>query len=465
VLGGSSSINGMVWLRGHPRDFDRWAQMGARGWSHADVLPYFQRAETAPVDGPERGQGGPMRLTRPNAGAPLTKAFIDAGVQAGHAVAEDFNGPHPEGFGVFERSTHGGRRWSAARAYLSPEVRARPNLTIRTGAQALGITLDGRRASGVRYLMAGQPREATAEAGVILAAGAFGSPHLLQVSGIGPARTLEAAGIEVRHDLPGVGENLSDHPDIVLQWACRQPVTIYPVTRPPRSWIAGAEWWLRGTGPAATNHFEAGAFLKSRDGVEHPDIQFTLMPLAVVPGGTDVRQSHAFQVHIDLMRPLSRGHVRPRSADPLAAPAIRFNYLADPDDRATFRRSVALLREVIAQPAMAAYAGEELFPGPGTTGEELDAWIAATMETCYHPVGTCRMGAEDDSGAVVDPLCRVRGLDGLHVVDASIMPSIVSANTNAATIMIAERAADLLRGRSTPGRQPAAAPALAGAVG
>ena len=458
VLGGSSSINGMVWLRGHPRDFDLWAQQGARGWSHADVLPYFQRAETAPHPGEGRGQQGPIRPTRPQLDTPLAQAFVAAGLEAGHSPAGDFNGPSPEGFGVFERSTHGGQRWSAARAYLNDAVRARPNLSIRTGAQVLGVELEGARAVGVRYRLDGQEQLARAEAEVILSAGAFGSPHLLQLSGIGPAAVLEAAGVRVHHDLPGVGENLNDHPDITLQWACKQPVTLYPVTRPPRSWLAGAEWLLRGTGPAASNHFEAGAFLRSRAGVEHPDIQFTFMPLAVVPGTAEIRREHAFQVHIDLMRPRSRGHVRLRSADPLAPPAITFNYLADPQDRADLRRAVQMLREVIAQPALAAFAGEELFPGPAlNTDAAIDRWIAETVETCYHPVGTCRMGDAQDPMAVVDPECRLRGVTGLRVVDASIMPSIVSANTNAATIMISERAADLIRhgGAPTDPLQPA----------
>lgn len=449
VLGGSSSINGMVWLRGHPRDYDLWAQRGARGWSHAEVLPYFRRAETAPVAGDGRGTDGPIRPTRPGLASPLAQAFVAAGCEAGHALAEDFNGPHPEGFGVFERSTTGGRRASTARTYLTRAVRARPNLTIRTDAQALGLVLDGARATGLRYLWSGAEQTAHGDE-VILCGGAFGSPQLLQVSGIGPAAVLEAAGVGVRHDLPGVGENLNDHPDIALQWACKQPVTVFPATRPPRSWLAGAEWLLRGTGPAATNHFEAGAFLRSRDSVEHPDLQLTFMPLAVVPGTAEILRAHAFQVHIDLMRPKSRGHVRLRTADPRAAPAITFNYLADPQDRIDLRRGVRMLREVIAQPSLAGFAGEELFPGPGLadTDEAVDDWIARTLETCYHPVGTCRMGDAADSGAVVDPECRVRGIAGLRVVDASIMPAIVSSNTNAPTIMIAERAADLIRGRA-----------------
>jgi choline dehydrogenase len=448
VIGGSSSINGMVWLRGNAGDFDGWAQDGARGWSHAEVLPYFQRAETAPTGaGPERGHDGPIRVTRGNVASPLAQAFVQAGLEAGYPATPDFNGGQQEGFGAVERSTFAGKRWSAARAYLDP-ARTRPNLTIVPDAHVLRIELTGNRATGLRYAK-GKVEHLALGREVILCAGAIGSPHLLQRSGIGPARQLEAAGISPRHDLPGVGENLSDHPDLVIQHACRQPVSVYPATRAPRSWLAGAEWALFGTGPAATNHFEVGGFIRSSDRVLWPDVQFTFMPLAVVPGTVKVRAEHAFQVHIDLMRPRSRGHVRARSADPYAAPEILFNYLSDPQDLADLRQSVRLLREVLAQPALATFAGAELFPGPAiTTDAQIDTWIRQTLETCYHPVGTCRMGASDSPDAVVDPETRVRGLEGLRVVDASIMPAIVSANTNATTIMIAEKAADMIRGRA-----------------
>lgn len=457
VLGGSSSINGMVWLRGHGRDYDGWAQRGARGWSYPEVLPYFRRAETAPdASDPVRGAEGPIHVTRPDLSAsPLAEAFVEAGGEAGYPVLPDFNGTRQEGFGPFERSTRGGRRWSASRAYLRP-ARSRPNLRVVTGALALEVILEGGRARGVRYAVAGRAAEARADREVVLAAGAIGSPHLLHLSGIGPARVLEEAGIAVHHDLPGVGENLNDHPDLVIQHRCREPVTVYPATRPGRSWLAGLEWALRGTGPAATNHFEAGGFVRSRPGVEHPDIQYTFMPLAVVPGSVDIRREHAFQVHIDLMRPRSRGHVRARSADARRPPAILFNYLADPVDREDMRRGVDLLREVLSQPALARFAGPEIFPGPEAQGgKAVEAWIARTLETCYHPVGTCRMGDAHASDVVVDPECRVRGIEGLRVADASIMPEIVSANTNATTIMIAEKASDLIRGR--PCLPPAAA--------
>lgn len=449
VVGGSSSINGMVWLRGHPRDYDGWAQLGARGWSYEDVLPYFCRSETAPdAMGQLRGKTGPIRITRGDVeSSALATAFVEAGVEAGYPRTPDFNGAQQEGFGAVERSTWRGRRWSAAHAYLHP-ARSRRNLAVISGAHVLGLELEGNRAVGVRYMKDGRAHFAKASREVILSGGAIGSPHILQLSGIGSPPTLEAAGITVRHALAAVGENLNDHPDLVIQHACKQPISLYPVTKAPRSWLAGVEWMLKGTGPAATNHFEAGGFITSRPEIEHPDIQYTFMPLAVVPGGVDVRMEHAFQVHIDLMRPRSRGHVRAISANPMQAPEILFNYLDDPQDLADLRAGVRLLRDILSRPALSPFAGAELFPGPSIeTDEEIDKWIRETLETCYHPVGTCRMGAADDPGAVVDPECRVRGIDGLRVVDASIMPAIVSANTNATSIMIAEKAADIIRGR------------------
>lgn len=452
VLGGSSSINGMVWLRGHPRDYDGWAQRGATGWSYADVLPYFRRSETADQTADlARGKDGPIRVTRPRIEpSSLADAFVKAGGEAGYPILTDFNTGEQEGFGPIERSTHGGTRWSASRAYLKP-ARGRKNLTIVTSALAQEVILEQGRAKGVRYLAGNKSIEVRAEREVILSAGAIGSPHLLHLSGIGPSHVLEAAGIGMRHELPGVGENLNDHPDLVIQHQCREPVSIYPVTRRRQSWIAGAEWALRGTGPAASNQFEVGGFVRSRPDVEHPDLQFTFMPLSVVPGTVDIRQEHSFQVHIDLMRPRSRGHVRARTADARQAPAILFNYLADPADRVDLRKSVSILRDVLAQPALSRFAGPELFPGAQMRGNaEIDAWISETLETCYHPVGTCKMGSENDPDAVVDPQCRVRGIEGLRVIDASIMPEIVSANTNATAIMIAEKAADIIRGRSLP---------------
>ncbi|AGI74371.1 choline dehydrogenase BetA [Octadecabacter arcticus 238] len=451
VLGGSSSINGMVWLRGHPRDYDGWAQRGATGWSYDDVLPYFRKAETAPDTSDDlRGDDGPICVTRPKLEtSSLAAAFVSAGGEAGYPLLSDFNASEQEGFGPVERSTFGGKRWSTSRAYLNP-VRDRTNLTVITGALAQEIILDGKQARGVRYLKAGNSVHAMAAREVILSAGSIGSPHLLQLSGIGPAAVLEAAGIKQRHELSGVGENLNDHPDLVIQHECLEPVSIFPVTRAPRNILAGIEWMLRGTGPAATNHFEAGGFVRSRPEVEHPDIQFTFMPLSVIPGTVDIRNEHSFQAHIDLMRPRSRGHVRVRSADPAEAPAITFNYLADPTDLADLRAGFKILREVLAQPTLSKFTGKEIFPGPEVQEDDaIDAWIIETLETCYHPVGTCKMGNADAADVVVDPECKVRGIDGLRVIDASIMPEIVSANTNATAIMIAEKAADIIRGRNS----------------
>jgi choline dehydrogenase len=452
VVGGSSSINGMVYVRGHARDYDAWAQAGARGWGYTDILPYFRRAETRAGGGDAyRGGDGPLHVDRPDlAASPLAEAFLAAGLEAGYPRTDDVNGRQQEGFGPIDRTTRGGERWSAARAYLHPAA-GRPNLTIVTGALALGVRLEGGRAVGVDYATDGRTGHAAAERGVILAAGAFGSPHLLQLSGIGAPDHLRTLGVPVRHELPAVGENLNDHPDIVVQQRCRRRVSLHPVTRPPGKWLAGLSWFAARRGPAATNHFEAGAFIRGRAGVEHPDLQLTFMPLAVTPGTVDSVGEHAFQVHIDLMRPKSLGRVRARSADPREPPAIRFNYLAEPEDRADLREAVKLTREILAQPALAPFAGDELLPGREVRSDAaIDAWIGRTVETCYHPVGTCRMGRPQDRRAVVDDELRVHGLDGLRVVDASVMPAIVSGNTNAPTIMIAEKAADLIRGRPSP---------------
>jgi choline dehydrogenase len=464
VLGGSSSINGMMYVRGHARDYDRWAQAGCRGWSYADLLPYFRRAEShAHGAGDYHGGDGPLRVTAPNGATnPLAAAFVAAGHQAGYPVTEDCNGARQEGFGPYDRTTHGGKRWSTARGYLAA-ARGRRNLTILTGALALEILFEGNRAKGVAYAIGTDRRSAVAERQsafaereVILCGGAINSPQLLQLSGIGPADLLQRLGIAVRAELPGVGANLSDHPDIVVQHHCTRPVTLAAKARAPGKWLTGAQWFLNKSGAAASNHFEAGGFIRSRAGIEHPDLQFTFMPLAVVPGTVETRREHSFQVHIDLLRPESLGRVEARSADPRQPPSILFNYLQSERDRDDFRTSLALLREVLAQPALDPYRGAELFPGPDVrTNAEIDAWVRRAVETCYHPVGTCRMGRDTDAATVVDDELRVHGMSGLRVVDASIMPAIVSGNTNAPTIMIAEKAADLIRGHASLPRSPA----------
>jgi choline dehydrogenase len=450
VLGGSSSINGMMYVRGHARDYDHWAQLGCRGWSYADVLPYFRRAEGHQRRSDEyHGTEGHLSVAMPEIErATLANAFIRAGVEAGYPYTPDPNGRQQEGFGPMDRTTRGGRRASVARGYLA-QAAGRPNLTIVTGALANSIQLDGTRAIGVEYLHDGVSHLAHAAREVILSGGAINSPQLLQLSGVGPADHLQKLGIKVKHDLPGVGANLNDHPDIVIQHLCKEPVSMYRAATAPGKYLAGLRWFLFNDGPAATNHFEAGAFIRSRPGIEHPDLQFTFMPLGVKPGTVDCVDGHAFQAHIDLLRAKSRGSVMARSTDPKQPPAICFNYMADPQDRADMVQGVRLLREVLAQKALDPYRGKEVFPGPDVkTDEEIDAWVRQTMETCYHPVSTCKMGMASDRLSVVDSELRVHGLDGLRVVDASVMPAIVSGNTNAPTVMIAEKASDAIRGRA-----------------
>ncbi|MGH8373748.1 MAG: GMC oxidoreductase, partial [Pseudomonas sp.] len=365
---------------------------------------------------------------------------------AGYGLSDDLNGYRQEAFGPVDRTTRAGRRWSTSRGYLR-EALDRGNVQVRTDALALRILFDGNRAVGIEYEHNGEICQARARREVLLTAGAINSPQLLLLSGIGPAAELRDLGIEVRHDLPGVGRRLNDHPDTVVQYLCKQPVSLYPWTTAPGKWWIGARWFATHDGLAASNHFEAGAFIRSRAGVEFPDLQLTFMPLAVKPGSVDLVPGHAFQIHIDLMRPTSLGSVTLNSADPRQAPRILFNYLKTEQDRADMRAGARLVREIIAQPAMAAYRGEELVPGPQAQSDEaLDAWARQVTETGYHASGTCKMGLADDAEAVVDPQLRVHGLDGIRVVDASIMPVIVSGNTNAPTVMIAEKASDLIRG-------------------
>jgi choline dehydrogenase len=449
VLGGSSSINGMVYLRGHALDYDGWRDGGLPGWGYADVLPYFRRAERHRLGADAyHGGDGPLAVDAPDlARAPLAAAFVAAAREAGYGLTEDPNGFRQEGFGRVDRTTLRGRRASTARAYLAP-ARGRANLAVLAGARATRLVLEGARAVGVEYLARGVSRAVRAQAEVILAAGAFGSPQLLQLSGIGPAAVLEAAGVAVRSALPAVGAHLNDHPDIVIQHRCRTRDSLYGANRGLGKLAAGLGWFLGLEGRAGSNHFEAGGFLRSRAGVRQPDLQLTFMPLAITPGTVRDVGVHSYQVHIDLLRPRSRGRVNIASAHPLAAPSILFNYLADPADRADLRTAVRLTREILAQSALAPYRGAELYPGADVASDaDIDAFLRRGVETCYHPVGTCRMG-RDPRESVVDGEGRVHGLERLRVVDASIMPAIVSANTNAPTIMIAEKIADRIRGRA-----------------
>ncbi|MGY2233962.1 choline dehydrogenase [Pseudomonas gingeri] len=448
TLGGSSSINGMVYIRGHARDYDNWAEQGCVGWSYQEVLPYFIRAQNH-ADGPDsyRGAQGHLHVTPGDISTPLCAAFVAAGEQAGYAPSNDLNGYRQEGFGPVDRTTRHGRRWSTARGYLR-EALQRGNVQVATGALALRILFKDKRACGIEYEQNGHVWQARARREVLLTAGAISSPQLLLLSGIGPAAELRDLGLTVLHDLPGVGKRLNDHPDTVVQYLCKRPVSLYPWTSAPGKWWIGARWFIRHDGLAASNHFEAGAFIRSRAGVEHPDLQLTFMPLAVQPGTVDLVPAHAFQVHIDLMRPTSLGNVTLKSRDPRQPPKILFNYLSTEQDRADMRAGARLVREILGQPAMAAFAGEELVPGPDVQSDEaLDAWARRVTETGYHASGTCKMGPAADAAAVVDPQLRVHGVEGLRVVDASIMPMIVSGNTNAPTVMIAEKASDMIRGQ------------------
>jgi len=448
VLGGSSSINGMVYIRGHARDYDGWAESGLRGWEYASVLPYFKRAEHHLHGGDDyHGGSGPLPVYAPDLSeSPLAAAFVQAAIQCGYGFSSDVNGERQEGFGRIDRTTTvKGRRASVARAYLAAAA-SRPNLAVVTGALVHRVIFEGTRAVGVEYSRGGRVQRKHAEREILLCAGAINSPQLLQLSGVGPPSVMSAAGIRPLHALPAVGAHLNDHPDIVVQHECAEPVSIYPANRGLGKVAAGLRWFAGLPGLAGSNHFEAGGFIRSRAGIEYPDLQLTFMPLAIKPGTIDDVGMHSFQVHIDLMRPRSLGSVNIRSADPAAAPAILFNYLSDPQDREDLRNSVRLTREILSQPALARYRGRELNPGDALRDDSaLDAWVRRSVETCYHPVGTCRMGL-DPGRSVVDAECRVHGIDGLRVVDASIMPSIVSGNTNAPTIMIAEKASDLIRG-------------------
>ncbi len=448
VLGGSSSINGMVYIRGNPLDFEGWEAAGARGWAYRDVLPYFKRAETrAEGDDLYRGDDGPLHTSYGPMKNPLYQAFIEAGRQAGYPVSEDVNGFQQEGFGRMDQTIHNGRRWSAARAYLDP-ARSRRNLTIWTEALAERILFEGRRAVGVQVLRAGSTENPRARREVILAGGAINSPQLLKLSGIGPGAELSQHGIPVVADRRGVGANLTDHLEIYFQVASTQPITLYSSMGLLPKALIGARWLLRRDGLGATNHFESCAFIRSRPGVRWPDLQYHFLPAAISYNGKELATQHGFQAHVGPMRSKSRGHVLLRSADPRDKPALHFNYMSHPDDWTEMRAAVRLTREIFGQPAFAPYRGEEIEPGSTVTSDAaIDAFIRKRVESAYHPCSTCRMGASDDPQAVVDRDTRVIGVENLRVADSSIMPMITTGNLNAPTIMLAEKAADHIRGR------------------
>jgi choline dehydrogenase len=447
VIGGSSSINGLVYVRGNPRDFDRWEEEGAAGWGYRHVLPYFRRAESRRDGGDAyRGEGGPLATRYGKLTNPLYRAFIEAGRQAGYPVTDDINGASQEGFGLIDMTVKDGRRWSTANAYLKPAMQ-RPNLTVITGALATRILFEGLRAVGIAYEQAGHTWSVRARREVVLSGGPINNPQLLKLSGVGPAEELRAHGIEVVHDLRGVGENLQDHLEFYFQVASLQPITLYSWQGILGRAIVGAKWLAFRNGLGSTNHFETGGFIRSRAGVAYPDIQYHFLPLAVSYDGKHLATEHGFQAHVGPMRSKSAGWVRLKSADPREHPRIFFNYMSHPDDWTEMRACVRLTREIFAQPAFDSYRGREIQPGSHVTGDEdIDAFIREKAESAYHPSGTCRMGSSDDPLAVVDPETRVIGLRGLRIADSSIMPSITTGNLNAPTIMIGEKAADHILG-------------------
>jgi len=449
VLGGSSSVNGMVYIRGHALDYDGWA--GAKGlahWSYFHCLPYFKKAETR-INGADsyHGGDGPLYVTTGAMQNPLYRAFIDAGVEAGYAYTDDMNGYRQEGVGPMDRTTWRGRRWSAAMAYLRP-ARRRANLRVESRCLATRILFEATRAAGVEYAQGGRVVHARARREVIVAGGAINSPQLLLLSGIGDADALKKLGVAAVAHVPGVGENLQDHIETYVQHACTQPITLYSTQNLLAMGRIGVEWLLFRTGLGATNHFEAGGFIRSAAGVRHPDLQYHFLPIAITYDGKEKVNQHGFQAHVGPMRPTSTGWVRLKSADPREPPRILFNYLATAGDRREFRDGVRLTREIFAQKAFDPFRGAELSPGAEvTTDAALDAHLRRKAESAYHPSCTCKMGAEDDPAAVVDGQLRVRGTEGLRVVDASVMPAVVSGNLNAPTIMIAEKAADIILGQ------------------
>ncbi|MEX0955389.1 MAG: choline dehydrogenase [Rhizobiaceae bacterium] len=448
VIGGSSSINGMVYVRGHARDFDHWVDEGAIGWGYANVLPYFKRMENA--HGGEagwRGTQGPLHVQRGRRENPLFNAFIEAGRQAGFETTADYNGSKQEGFGPMEQTIHKGRRWSAANAYLRPALK-RKNLSLVRGL-ARRVVIENQRATGVEIEAHKQIQVVNARREVILAASSINSPKLLMLSGVGPAAHLAEHGIEVVADRPGVGRNLQDHLELYVQQRSLKPITLNSQLGLFSKALIGAQWLFFRTGPGATNHFEAAAFIRSAAGVDYPDIQYHFLPAAVRYDGKAAAGGHGFQAHVGPMRSKSRGSVTLQSADPAEKPVIRFNYMSHPDDWADFRHCIRLTRKIFGQEAFTPFRGEEISPGADcVTDEHLDAHIREHVESAYHPCGTCRMGRVDDPMSVIDPECSVIGVERLRVVDSSIFPRITNGNLNAPSIMAGEKGADMILQRA-----------------
>ncbi|MBT4256432.1 MAG: choline dehydrogenase [Gammaproteobacteria bacterium] len=451
-LGGTSTINGMVYVRGNAHDFEEWEALGAQGWGYRECLPYFKRAESWVGGGDGyRGEDGPLAVCAGNEMRlnPLYQTFIDAGVEAGYPATSDYNGERQEGFGPMHMTVRDGVRESTARAYLQPVIH-RSNLKVITKALVQRIEVENGRAVGITFERAGKVTTVKARQEVIVAAGAIASPMLLQHSGIGSAETLEEAGVKCVHSLPGVGENLQDHLEVYFQFHCKQPVSLNSKLGLISKGLIGARWLLFKDGLGASNHFESCAFIRSRSGLKSPDIQYHFLPAAMRYDGTPSIDGHGFQVHVGPNKPKSRGRVRITSADPTAPPSILFNYYQHEDDIEAWRQCIRLTREIMNQPAMDSYRGEEIQPGVDVnTDAEIDEWVKQNIESAYHPAGTCRMGSAEDALAVVDKDCKVHGLNGLRVVDASVFPSLPNGNINAPVIMVAEKIADVILGKTS----------------
>jgi choline dehydrogenase len=452
VIGGSSSINGMCYVRGHACDFDHWADQGADGWRYADVLPYFKRMESwndggRGGDSSWRGRNGPLHVSRGPGDNPLTKAFIEAGIQAGYQATDDYNGQQQEGFGPFDATIYKGRRWSAANAYLKPALKRSNCDLVKAFARKVKI-IDG-RAVGVEVERGGKIEVISARAEVILSASSLNSPKLLMLSGIGPAAHLAEHGIDVVADRAGVGQNLQDHLELYLQMAASQPVSLFKHWNLLGKARIGAQWLFTGSGLGASNQFESAAFIRSRAGVNYPDIQYHFLPIAVRYDGKVAAEGHGYQAHVGPMRSVSRGEVTLRSKDPNDDPKILFNYMSDPSDWEDFRRAIRLTREIFAQDAFKPFAKHEIQPGVDVQSDkELDGFIREHVESAYHPCGTAKMGRADDPTAVVDPHTRVIGVDGLRLADSSIFPRITNGNLNAPSIMTGEKASDHILGKT-----------------
>ena len=450
VMGGSSSINGMVYVRGHAKDFDEWERHGAKGWSYKDCLPYFKRCETWHEGENEyRGGSGPLSTSNGNNMKlnPLYKAFINAGKEAGYPETNDYNGQQQEGFGPMHMTVGNGVRSSTSNAYIKPVIK-RPNLEIITGVLVERVILENKKATGVEYSVSGRKKTIKAKKEVLLCAGSIGSPQLLQLSGIGPKQVLNNAGVEVVHELPGVGENLQDHLEVYFQYNCKKPITLNSKLNLISKGLIGVQWILAKTGLGATNHFESCGFIRSRAGIEWPNIQYHFLPAAMRYDGNAAMKGHGYQVHAGVNKVSSRGNVRIKNSNPSSKPSIIFNYLETEEDRQDWRDCIRLTREILSQPALDEFNGGEASPGLEVkSDDEIDAWVRANVESAYHPSCSCKMGSSNDPMAVVNSDGQVIGIDNLRVIDSSVFPTIPNGNLNGPTIMLAEKMADSVIGK------------------